>query len=343
MYRPPSSSASSSSSSSQQQQSSISQTGLTRYGSAPSSLLNTTVDAIIGGSRLLPGTGQHYFSDDSTQQQQQHHHHQQQQQQQQRSSYEGQGGGFDGSALLRQKSSPAGFLNHLATLNHNNNNNNNNNNAGGGFTITRGNSRLKSELSFTGGGQECLSRISENVVDYASAAAAAGNGSLHTNSTNTWGGGGPDNNNNSNSIVFSSSQTQTNNNSKKRSSRTDPNDDPDLLLHCLNALETQYSLPQTSLEMDQLMHNIPQDSVPCKIRAKRGCATHPRSIAERERRTRISGKLKKLQDLVPNMDKQTSYSDMLDLAVQHIKGLQTQVQKLHEDLENCTCGCKQST
>lgn len=26
---------------------------------------------------------------------------------------------------------------------------------------------------------------------------------------------------------------------------------------------------------------IPEDSVPCKIRAKRGCATHPRSIAER--------------------------------------------------------------
>ena len=24
-----------------------------------------------------------------------------------------------------------------------------------------------------------------------------------------------------------------------------------------------------------------QDSVPCRIRAKRGCATHPRSIAER--------------------------------------------------------------
>jgi hypothetical protein len=70
--------------------------------------------------------------------------------------------------------------------------------------------------------------------------------------------------------------------------------------------------------MDNFMQ-LPEDSVPCKIRAKRGCATHPRSIAERERRTRISGKLKKLQDLVPNMDKQTSYSDMLDLAVQHIK------------------------
>ncbi|GAU12058.1 hypothetical protein TSUD_00230 [Trifolium subterraneum] len=328
MYRPPSSSGSSSSSSSQQQQSSISQTGLTRYDSAPGSLLASTVDAVIGGSRLLPGTGgHHYFSGDSSQQHQQ----QQQQQQQQRSSnaaYEG----FDGSGLLRQKSSPAGFLNHLATLNHNNS---------AGFTITRGGnggSRLKSELSFTGGGggQECLSRISENGVDYAT---AAGNGSLH-NST-SWGGPDNSNNNNSNSIVFSSSASQTNN-SNKRSSRSD-NEDPDLLLHCLTALETQYSLPQTSLEMDKLMHNIPQDSVPCKIRAKRGCATHPRSIAERERRTRISGKLKKLQDLVPNMDKQTSYSDMLDLAVQHIKGLQTQVQKLHEDLENCTCGCKQST
>ena len=46
-----------------------------------------------------------------------------------------------------------------------------------------------------------------------------------------------------------------------------------------------------------------QDQVAFKVRAKRGCATHPRSIAERERRTRISEKLRKLQDLVPNMDK----------------------------------------
>lgn len=29
------------------------------------------------------------------------------------------------------------------------------------------------------------------------------------------------------------------------------------------------------------LFKIQQDSVPCKIRAKRGCATHPRSIAER--------------------------------------------------------------
>lgn len=51
------------------------------------------------------------------------------------------------------------------------------------------------------------------------------------------------------------------------------------LIHC----QFQFSLPQTTLEMatvEKLLH-IPEDSVPCKIRAKRGCATHPRSIAER--------------------------------------------------------------
>ncbi|EEE57326.1 hypothetical protein OsJ_07428 [Oryza sativa Japonica Group] len=83
----------------------------------------------------------------------------------------------------------------------------------------------------------------------------------------------------------------------------------------------------------QLQH----DQVPFKVRAKRGCATHPRSIAERERRTRISEKLRKLQELVPNMDKQTSTADMLDLAVEHIKGLQSQLQALKHEQEKCTC------
>ncbi|CAH1451677.1 unnamed protein product [Lactuca virosa] len=112
----------------------------------------------------------------------------------------------------------------------------------------------------------------------------------------------------------------------------------------LNVMDSElnFGLSESALEaatMEKMM-DLPHDSVPCKIRAKRGCATHPRSIAERERRTRISGKLKKLQDLVPNMDKQTSYSDMLDLAVQHIKGLQTHVQSLNNELQNCSCGCK---
>lgn len=123
-------------------------------------------------------------------------------------------------------------------------------------------------------------------------------------------------------------------------------------------LQLQFGMPHSALEMasmDRFMH-IPEDSVPCKIRAKRGCATHPRSIAERvsdqasilqvpevvaiikerkiykhsyiysfiwlgyvsyviymqERRTRISGKLKKLQDLVPNMDKVHYYCPQID-------------------------------
>jgi hypothetical protein len=33
------------------------------------------------------------------------------------------------------------------------------------------------------------------------------------------------------------------------------------------------------MEMDKFL----EDSVPCRVRAKRGCATHPRSIAERVR------------------------------------------------------------
>ncbi|GMP41819.1 hypothetical protein CsSME_00011785 [Camellia sinensis var. sinensis] len=84
-----------------------------------------------------------------------------------------------------------------------------------------------------------------------------------------------------------------------------------------------------------------QDSVPCKIRAKRGCATHPRSIAERMRRTRISERMRKLQELFPNMDKQTNTADMLDLAVEYIKDLQKQVKTLTGTRAKCTCSSKQ--
>lgn len=71
---------------------------------------------------------------------------------------------------------------------------------------------------------------------------------------------------------------------------------------------------------------------PCKTRARRGYATHPRSIAERNRRSRISERMKKLQDLVPNMDKQTNTADMLDEAVEYVKHLQTQVKDLSETI-----------
>ncbi|XP_072973129.1 transcription factor bHLH128-like [Typha angustifolia] len=110
----------------------------------------------------------------------------------------------------------------------------------------------------------------------------------------------------------------------------------------LHSMDSQIGLPNTSLEISNMEKylQMSHDSVTCKVRAKRGCATHPRSIAERERRTRISKRLRKLQDLVPNMDKQTNTSDMLDLAAQHITDLQAQLQNLKEEQENCICSCK---
>ncbi|XP_027366840.1 transcription factor bHLH130 [Abrus precatorius] len=106
----------------------------------------------------------------------------------------------------------------------------------------------------------------------------------------------------------------------------------------VNILSHHLSLPKASADMIT-MEKLLQfpDSVPCKIRAKRGCATHPRSIAERERRTRISERMRKLQELVPNMDKQTNTADMLDLAVEYIKDLQKQFKTLSEKRANCKC------
>ncbi|XP_074292565.1 transcription factor bHLH122-like [Silene latifolia] len=98
------------------------------------------------------------------------------------------------------------------------------------------------------------------------------------------------------------------------------------------------SLPNTSSELSSMDNQLHlQDGVLLRSRAKRGCATHPRSIAERVRRTKISERMRKLQDLVPNMDKQTNTSDMLDLAVDYIKDLQMKVKHLHCIREKCTC------
>uniref|UniRef100_A0A1D1YSG5 Transcription factor bHLH130 n=1 Tax=Anthurium amnicola TaxID=1678845 RepID=A0A1D1YSG5_9ARAE len=104
-------------------------------------------------------------------------------------------------------------------------------------------------------------------------------------------------------------------------------------------LSHHLSLPKTSSEMAAILQF--QDAIPCKIRAKRGFATHPRSIAERVRRTRISERMRKLQELVPNMDKQTNTADMLDLAVEYIKDLEKQVKSLSESSANCTCSNKE--
>nr|AEJ88333.1 putative MYC protein [Tamarix hispida] len=89
--------------------------------------------------------------------------------------------------------------------------------------------------------------------------------------------------------------------------------------------------------LDLDLERMLEDSVPCRVRAKRGCATHPRSIAERVRRTRISDRIRKLQELVPNMDKQTNTADMLEEAVEYVKGLQKQIEELMEHQRKCTC------
>ncbi|KAJ6873763.1 transcription factor bHLH128 [Populus alba x Populus x berolinensis] len=341
MYQRPSSSSSS-------PQKSNLPSGLTRYGSAPGSFLTRAVDSVIGADRELSGLGstplvgrQQHFSGDSSSITSESTCKVNPSSCDRKAPKSGGGGGLQRSyglneiahgagSLVRQRSSPAGFLSHLATEN-------------GGFSITRGAggynsrngsgggpSRLKSQLSFTR--QDSLSQISEvseNVVE----GIGSDNGSQNSTHSYSAASFGMESWDTPNSIVFSGHPS--------KQARTGDGD----IYNCFNALETQFSLPQTSLEMAAVekLLQIPEDSVPCKIRAKRGCATHPRSIAERERRTRISGKLKTLQDLVPNMDKQTSYADMLELAVKHIKGLQNEVEKLHKELEGCTCGCKQST
>nr|WCO08266.1 hypothetical protein [Suaeda aralocaspica] len=240
--------------------------------------------------------------------------------------------------LIRHSSSPAGLLSHLVSdigysagskgfdVNYN---------PQAGSSIGHEQhmlSRLGSQLSFTRKDHHSLSQISEMNESM------VGSMSSHENerkrsvasqarpssgfSLSAW-----DDSNDNNFIISTSS-------SNKRGKAIS-----DDYIHSLSAMDSQQAIALEMATMERLMQ-VPQDSVPCKIRAKRGFATHPRSIAERERRTRISGKLKKLQELVPNMDKQTSYSDMLDLAVQHIKGLQGQIENLNHDLDSCTCGCK---
>ncbi|GER27864.1 basic helix-loop-helix (bHLH) DNA-bindingsuperfamily protein [Striga asiatica] len=285
-----------------------SQGSLMRYGSAPTSVLDAALD-IDSFIAPLQRSSNNYTSSSSSQ-------------------------------LIRHSSSPAGFFNDYLPPS----------DAEAGFSITRGIgnnynskgiaeddkqgvSRMNSRLSFSHS-KESLSRISEEIENNADSDTHDNNTkarSSRSNNTSTCFTMGLWENDNNHPLTFSVSPTK-----QPKNSNTMDNMES----------QFQFGMSQGALEfmpMDKFMNNIPQDSVPCKIRAKRGCATHPRSIAERERRTRISGKLKKLQDLVPNMDKQTSYADMLDLAVQHIKSLQNQVQQLNDELDGCTCGCKKTT
>ncbi|XP_042516925.1 transcription factor UNE12 [Macadamia integrifolia] len=64
-----------------------------------------------------------------------------------------------------------------------------------------------------------------------------------------------------------------------------------------------------------------------RVRARRGQATDPHSIAERLRRERIAERMKALQELVPNSNK-TDRAAMLDEIVDYVKFLRLQVKVL---------------
>ncbi|XP_076918594.1 bHLH transcription factor RHL1-like [Bidens hawaiensis] len=64
-----------------------------------------------------------------------------------------------------------------------------------------------------------------------------------------------------------------------------------------------------------------------RVRARRGQATDPHSIAERLRRERIAERMKALQELVPNANK-TDKASMLDEIIDYVKFLRLQVKVL---------------
>ncbi|KAL1089387.1 hypothetical protein V6Z11_D07G018200 [Gossypium hirsutum] len=64
-----------------------------------------------------------------------------------------------------------------------------------------------------------------------------------------------------------------------------------------------------------------------QVRARRGQATDPHSIAERLRREKIAERMKNLQELVPNSNK-TDKASMLDSIIEYVQFLQLQVKVL---------------
>ncbi|XWS17772.1 hypothetical protein CRYUN_Cryun33cG0096200 [Craigia yunnanensis] len=64
-----------------------------------------------------------------------------------------------------------------------------------------------------------------------------------------------------------------------------------------------------------------------RVRARRGQATDPHSIAERLRRERIAERMKALQEIVPNANK-TDKASMLDEIIDYVKFIQLQVKVL---------------
>ncbi|KAI7745441.1 hypothetical protein M8C21_015932 [Ambrosia artemisiifolia] len=232
--------------------------------------------------------------------------------------------------LVRQNSSPAGFVGHL--------------DMGHGYPMmrsmddfrgSRGNvpssmmtsaKRMKNEMGFSSGSQlsnlssGMLPRIPENESKVMEVKSVRNDGGFGSNS---W----DDSDILSDSFLKEFGESDQNKLSSLNSSENQHNDvgrirAPTTLVHHL-------SLPASSAELDKLMQH--QDYVPLKSRAKRGCATHPRSIAERP----LDKALK--SDYL----QQTNTADMLDLAVDYIKELQKEAEALSDHHAKCTCAHKQ--
>ena len=72
------------------------------------------------------------------------------------------------------------------------------------------------------------------------------------------------------------------------------------------------------------------DQLPRKQRQKRGTATDPHSVAAKDRRSRISVRMKKLHEMVPNANKGDTAS-MLEEAINYVRRLLEQVQRLSRE------------
>ncbi|CAK8565148.1 unnamed protein product [Lathyrus sativus] len=219
--------------------------------------------------------------------------------------------------LVRQKSSPAGFFSHengLTTLRED----------------TNGHETPHGTLNFSSMPSTCLKRmpqIAENRIQSLEANGDSKTQHMPSFTNEFW-----------DNSSFNAQKTETEDEIMFSTSNGLESHEADFCYQNLG-LTHHLSLPSSSTKITSSIEKFLQiqDSVPCKIRAKRGFATHPRSIAERVRRTRISDRIKKLQGLFPKSDKQTSTADMLDLAVEYIKDLQEQVQILTDCKEKCKC------
>ncbi|XP_039024126.1 transcription factor bHLH133-like [Hibiscus syriacus] len=91
--------------------------------------------------------------------------------------------------------------------------------------------------------------------------------------------------------------------------------------------KTMTGLPSPLQSASPNPNNGCNGTVKPRVRARRGQATDPHSIAERLRREKIAERMKNLQELVPNSVK-TDKASVLDEIIQYVKFLQLQVKIL---------------